>query len=78
MPEIPIIKAKNFYKFLLKYGCVEISVKGSHHKIHNPKTLKISIVAIHSNKDFSKGAFLTTLNQLGIDINAFLEFLKNN
>jgi len=75
MPEIPIIKGKDFYKHLVRYGCIEVSIKGSHHKLHNPKASKTSIISIHSNKDIRKGSFASALNQLGIDIDDFLKFI---
>ena len=78
MPIIPIIKAKNFLDFLLKYGCDEISIRGSHHKVYNPKTDETSVVAVHGSHDFEKGAFAKTLKQLGIDVDDFLDFMKNN
>jgi len=78
MPKIPIIKAKAFLKFLEKYGCEEISVRNSHHKIFNPETNRTSVVSVHGGQDLAKGAFSGTLRQLGVDIDEFLEFMKNN
>ena len=78
MPKIPIIKAKDFYAQLIKYGCVAVSVKGSHHKLQNPKTSKVSVVAIHGGKDVDRGAFSAVISQLGIDINEFIEFIRDN
>ena len=40
MPKIPIIKAKDFYKYLLKYGCEPVSIRSSHFKVRNPETGK--------------------------------------
>ena len=78
MPKIPIIKAKDFYKYLLKYGCEPISVRSSHFKLCNPKTGKPATVPIHGGKDLGKGLFADILSQLGIDIDDFLEFMENN
>ena len=78
MPKIPIIKAKHFLSFLEKYGCTEISIRGSHHKMFNPKTSMTSVVTVHSGQDFDKGSFSGVLSQLGIDADDFLEFMKNN
>jgi len=77
MPKIPIIKAKDFYKYLIKYGCIEVGVRGSHHKICNPKNNKISMVAIHSGNDFSRGSFSDVLSQLEIDIDEFINFIND-
>jgi predicted RNA binding protein YcfA (HicA-like mRNA interferase family) len=73
MPKIPVISVREFIHRLERYGCVLVSVKGSHHKVQNPKTNKVSIVSVHAGKDLSKGAFAGTLQQLGIDINNFLD-----
>ena len=76
MPKIPVIKAKDFFKFLVKYGCQEISIRGSHHKMFNPATRKTSVISIHSGQDINKGAFVGVLSQLGIDVSAFVDFIK--
>ena len=76
MLKIPIIKAKDFFKFITKFGCTEISTRGSHHKIRNDKNGKISIVAIHSNEDLHPAMFSKILKQLDIDINKFIDFIS--
>jgi predicted RNA binding protein YcfA (HicA-like mRNA interferase family) len=78
MPKIPIIRAKDFYKYLLKYGCKPVSVKSSHFKVNNPKTNAVSTVPIHGGQDIGKGLFAAIIAELGIDIEDFLEFIKNN
>lgn len=76
MPKIPIIKAKDFFKYITKFNCTEISVRGSHHKIRNNINGKISIIAIHSNEDLYPSMFQAVLKQLGIDINDFIDFIN--
>jgi len=76
MPKIPVIKAKDFCDYLIRYGCEEVSIRSSHHKIRNPKNGKVSVVTIHTGKDIDKGAFASTLGQLGIDTDDFLNFIK--
>lgn len=76
MPKIPRIKAKDFFKYLLKYDCTEISIKGSHHKIKNNKNNKISIVAIHSTETLYPAMFLAILKQLEIDTDEFINFIN--
>ena len=78
MPKIPVVKAKVFLKILAKYGCEEVSIRGSHHKIFNPRTNMTSIVTVHGGQDLGKGSFSGVLSQLGIDVEDFLEFMKNN
>jgi len=76
MPKIPIIKAKDFYAHLIRFGCRAVSIKGSHHKLFNPATSKVSVVAIHAGKDVGKGAFSSVLSQLGIDAEEFIDFIQ--
>ena len=78
MPKIPIVKAKDFLSLVEKYGCDEISVRGSHHKMFNPKTNETSIITVHGGQDLDKGTFSGVLKQLGIDIDDFLDFMKKN
>ena len=78
MPKIPIIKEKDFFRYILKYNCELISVKGSHHKISNKLNNKTSIVPIHGSNDLKKGMFAKIIKDLDIDIDEFIEFIKNN
>ena len=75
MPKIPIIPGKDYVKALEKYGCDLISIRGSHHKMFNPTNNETSIVAVHAGKDIGKGAFSSTLKQLGIDVDDFIKTL---
>ena len=76
MPKVPRIKAKDFFKYLLKYDCTAISIRGSHHKIKNNRNGKVSVVAIHSNEILYPAMFLAILKQLDIDSNAFIGFIN--
>ena len=78
MPKIPIIKAKDFYRYLLKYNCRLVGVTGSHHRVANNANNRTSVVPVHSGKDLKKALFEKILKDLGIDIDDFLEFLKDN
>ena len=78
MPKIPVIKAKDFYKYLLKYDCTPIGVTGSHHRIINTLNNQVSIVAIHGGRDLAPPLLAKTLKDLGIDLEDFLEFMKEN
>jgi predicted RNA binding protein YcfA (HicA-like mRNA interferase family) len=75
MPKLPIMKAKDFYGYLLKYGCEHVSVNSSHFKVRWPKTNRPATVPIHGGKDIGKGLFADILSQLGIDVDDFLEFI---
>ena len=78
MPKLPVLPAKVVLQLLLKYGCDLKSVKGSHHNLINPKNNKSSTIPVHGNRDLDKPFFADILNQLGIDIDEFLEFIENN
>ncbi len=77
MPKIPRIKAKDFFKYLLKYDCTEISINGSHHKIKNNRNNKISVIAIHNSDILYPGMFSEILKQLDINIDEFIKFIQN-
>ena len=78
MPKLPVIPAKELLNLLLKYGCILHNVRGSHHIIYNPNTNRKSTIPIHGKRDLSKSFFADILEQLGIDIDEFGEFMKNN
>ena len=78
MPKIPVVKAKDFYKYILKYGCKSIGVTGSHHRVMNMRNNQVSVIAIHGGRDLAPPLFAKTLKDLDIDINDFLDFIKNN
>ena len=78
MPKLPIVKAKDFYGYLLKYGCIPVSTSGSHFKVSNPKTAAVAVVPIHGGRDLSKHLFAAALSQLGIDVDDFLDFMDKN
>ena len=52
-------------KFLKQHGFVEVSQKGGHLKMQNPKTKAITIVPQHS-KELGKGLEKTILKQAGL------------
>lgn len=75
MPKIPIVKSKEFFKYIIKFNCTEISIKGSHHKIRNNKNGKISVIAIHNNEDLYPSMFQAILKELDINIKEFIDFI---
>ena len=78
MPKLPVIPAKEFLRLLLKYGCDLKSVRGSHHNITNPKNGRSSTVPVHGSRDIDKSFFADIIDQLGIDLEDFLDFMKKN
>ena len=78
MPKIPVVKAKEFYNYILKYNCKLIGVTGSHHRVKNIRNNQVSVIAIHGGRDLAPPLFAKTLKDLGIDIDDFLDFMKKN
>ena len=76
MPKLPIMSGKKLHSWLIKYGCVDVSSKGSHFRIEYSKTSKRAPIPVHTNEDIGKGLFLKILQELGIDIDDFLKFIS--
>ena len=74
MPKLPVISAKELIRLLLKNGCVMVSIKGSHFKIHNPVTGMTTVIPVHGNKDLDKGFLASIISQLGINADDFLKY----
>ena len=77
MPKVPVVPAKDFLNYLLKYGCILISAEGSHFKVENPKNGERSVVPIHGKRDLDRGFFRAILKQLDIDIEDFVSFIQS-
>ena len=74
MAKFPTLKAKVFLKYLIKYGAIEVSIKGSHHKItYNGIT---TVIPIHGNSDIDRKFAMNILGQVAIDIDDFLNFIN--
>lgn len=78
MPKLPIVKAKDFFKYITKFNCTEISIRGSHHKIRNNSNGKISVIAMHSNEDLYPSMFQAILKQLEINVEEFIKFIEES
>ena len=54
MPNLPVISEKELLGHLLRFGCVLVSVRGSHHKVEYPvsdRSAPIPIYAIEMSID---------------------------
>lgn len=78
MPNMPVVTAKALLEYLLKYGCTLTSVKGSHFKVENTKNGRRAPIPVHGKRDISSSFSKSILNQLGIDIDDFIEFISKN
>lgn len=56
---------KEMIKILKKNGFVEKGQRGSHKKMYNPDTKKVTIVPMH-NKDLGQGLETSILKQAGL------------
>ena len=78
MSKVPVISAKDFFRWLIKYGCIHISTDGSNYKVEYPKTGKRTTIPIHGNRDIGIPFLKSILGQLGIDAESFIDFVKGN
>ena len=76
MNKIPILSAKDFYRFLIAYGCVLVSSRGSHFKVRYPKKNKVAPIPVHAGRDIKRKFMKDILVELGIDIDDFLGFIS--
>ncbi len=77
MPELPVISGKAFLKFLQALGFVVVRINGSHHRLKHPDG-RITTVPVHKNKDLPKGLLRKIIREdLKLDIEQFIELLKN-
>lgn len=67
----PILKPREIIDVLEKFGFQFVSQKGSHMKFSNGK----NIVIIPNHDEVAKGTLKSILNQAGIEIDEFLNFL---
>ena len=54
MPKIPAMRSKEFLRQLKRFGCEELRVSGSHHRILYPKTGEESTVVVHGSEEHKK------------------------
>mgnify|MGYP005822533083 CR=1 FL=1 len=77
MPKLPLIKSRDFIKFLESIGYKVARTKGSHVRLRNENG-KVTTVPVHGNKDIPKGLLSKIIREdLEMSIEEFLElFLK--
>jgi len=77
MPQFPVISGKALLKFLQALGFVVVRINGSHHRLKHPDG-RITTVPVHKNKDLPKGLLRKIIREdLKLDIEQFIELLKN-
>jgi predicted RNA binding protein YcfA (HicA-like mRNA interferase family) len=73
MPKLPLIKSRDFIKFLESIGYKVTRTKGSHVRLRNENG-KVTTVPVHGNKDIPKGLLSKIIREdLEMSIEEFLE-----
>jgi predicted RNA binding protein YcfA (HicA-like mRNA interferase family) len=62
-------------KALERAGFIVVRVKGSHHFMRHPDTLKGVPVPIHGNRDLPAGMLKAIISQAGLSVDAFIALL---
>ena len=76
MNKPPVMSSKDFLRFLIAYGCVLVSSKGSHFKVCYPATNKVAPIPVHAGRDMKRSFMKDILVELGIDFDDFLGFIS--
>ena len=76
MPKLPVLPAKDVLDWLLRYGCVLVSVRGSHHKVENPANGRRAPVPVHGSRELDGHFLRKILLELGIDVDDFIRFIS--
>ena len=78
MPTLPTISGKDFLKFLLSIGFIEVRINGSHHRLKHTDG-RITTVPIHKNNDLPIGLLRKIIREdLELELEEFIELWKNS
>ncbi|MFA5462063.1 MAG: type II toxin-antitoxin system HicA family toxin [Sulfurimonas sp.] len=75
MPPLPVISAKELIKFLQYKGFVFVRQKGSHQRYKHPDGRAVTI-PLHGKSDLKRGLLNGILNELNINVEELINFLK--
>lgn len=75
MPPLPIINARELIKFLQSKGFELIRQKGSHQRYKHIDGRAVTI-PVHGKDDLKRGLLNSILNELNIDVEELIKFLK--
>ncbi len=75
MPPLPIINARELIKFLQSKGFELVRQKGSHQRYKHIDGRAITI-PVHGKDDLKRGLLNGILNELNIDVEELVNFLK--
>ncbi|MCK4308563.1 MAG: type II toxin-antitoxin system HicA family toxin [Candidatus Atribacteria bacterium] len=63
MHKLPIIKGREFIKFLQSLGFKIVRTKGSHVRLRTEDQKRVTTIPIHKNKDIPKGLLRTIIRE---------------
>lgn len=72
MPKLPVVKPRDFVRFLKKQGFVQVRSDGSHLRFHHHDGRKVTVP--YHNRPFKKGTLKSMLNQADVTT----EFILKN
>ena len=75
MPPLPVISARELIRFLLYKGFELVRQKGSHQRYKHPDGRAVTI-PVHGKSDLKRGLLNGILNELNIDVEELITFLK--
>jgi len=75
MPPLPIISARELIKFLQFKGFELVRQKGSHQRYKHPDGRAVTI-PVHGKSDLKRGLLNCILNELNVDVEELINFLK--
>ena len=75
MPKLPVIKAKELLKKLLKMGFFKHHQAGSHIQLKHPDGRRTTI-PYHPSKEIRRGTLKGIISDLDMTVEEFIEILK--
>lgn len=73
MPKLPVVKPKQFVRFLEKQGFVKVRSDGSHLRYHHSNGRKVTVP--YHNQPFKKGTLKAMLRQAEMTTDFLIEHL---
>ena len=73
--KLPLLSSKELICVLRKLGFEEIRQKGSHKYFKHPDG-RATVIPFHSGRDIGRGLLKRILNEIEIDREKFLRFVK--
>jgi predicted RNA binding protein YcfA (HicA-like mRNA interferase family) len=72
-PALPRVSGQEAIRALGRAGFVEISVRGSHHKLRHPTSHRTAIIPLH--RELAVGTLASILRQAGLSADEFRALL---